>query len=109
MVAGLRRRRRGTLRFKREQERTNQWLAQVKELAPADYALALEVAECPRLVKGYGDTHTLGSRNFESLMRAIPTLRQKQNAAALLKHLREAALADSTGQKLADAFRELSL
>jgi len=108
-VAGLRRRRRGTLRFRRETQRINEWLTQVQELAPENYALALEVAECPRLVKGYGDTHLLGSRNFESLMRAVPTLRRTQNAATRLKNLREAALADDTGQKLTDALRELSL
>lgn len=108
-VAGLRRRRRGTLRFRRETQRINEWLTQVQELAPENYALALEVAECPRLVKGYGDTYLLGSRNFESLMRAVPTLRRTQNAATRLKNLREAALADDTGQKLTDALRELSL
>ncbi len=74
-----------------------------------DYDLAREVAECPRLVKGYGDTHILGSRNFESLMQAIPVLRRKDGAAARLRALREAALADESGKKLAGALRELGL
>jgi indolepyruvate ferredoxin oxidoreductase beta subunit len=81
----------------------------VKDVAQADYALALEVAECPRLVKGYGDTYVLGSRNFESLMRALPSLRNMENAAARLKSLREAALADDTGKKLEDALAQLNL
>lgn len=106
IIAGLRPRRRGTLRYKREHQRIGQWLATVRDLAAVDYDLACELAECPRLVKGYGDTHILGIRNFESLMRAIPALRQK-GGAARLKNLREAALADETGKKLADALREL--
>ena len=74
-----------------------------------DYDLACEVAECPRLIKGYGDTHVLGSRNYESLMRALPVLRQKSGAAARLRSLREAALADETGKKLAGALQELGI
>lgn len=74
-----------------------------------DYDLACEVAECPRLIKGYGDTHALGSRNYESLMQALPMLRQKSGAAARLRTLREAALADETGKKLADALQELGI
>lgn len=107
MVAGLRPWRRGTLRFKREHHNINEWFAIVNELAAVDYDLACEVAECAGLVKGYGDTHVLGSRNFELLMQAIPALRQKDAAAARLRSLREAALADETGKKLSDALREL--
>ncbi|HWG51309.1 MAG TPA: indolepyruvate oxidoreductase subunit beta family protein [Candidatus Acidoferrales bacterium] len=108
-VASLRPRRRRTLRFKREIAQIDQWLAHVKELVPVNYDLACEVAECPRLVKGYGETHERGSRNFELLMQALPVLRQQKNAASQLKSLREAALADDTGEKLAAALRELGL
>lgn len=106
-VASLRRWRRKTLRFGREQQGINDWLAKVKELAGTDYALACEVAECPRLIKGYGDTHLLGSRNFTALMQALPALRQQDGAAARLRMLRETALADDTGEKLRNALREL--
>jgi indolepyruvate ferredoxin oxidoreductase, beta subunit len=108
-LASLRRWRPRTLRFKREQQRIEHWLQQLNDVAQTDYALALEVAECPRLVKGYGDTYALGSRNFESLMQVLPTLRQMDNAAARLTALREAALADDTGKKLANALAELNL
>jgi len=108
-LASLRRWRRKTLRFQREQQRIEQWLEQVKAAAQVDYALALEVAECPRLVKGYGDTYALGSRNFERLMLALPRLRQMDNPAARLRNLREAALADDTGKKLEDALADLNL
>ena len=106
-LAGLRRWRPKTLRFKREQQRIQHWLEQVKDVAQTDHELALEVAQCPRLVKGYGDTYALGSRNFESLMRALPALRKMENAPARLKALREAALADDTGKKLENALAEL--
>jgi indolepyruvate ferredoxin oxidoreductase beta subunit len=108
-LASLRRWRPKTLRFKREQQRIEQWLEQLKDTAQSDYALALEVAECPRLVKGYGDTYVLGSRNFERLMQALPRLRQMDNPAARLRNLREAALADDTGEKLGNALAELNL
>ncbi|HVG90154.1 MAG TPA: indolepyruvate oxidoreductase subunit beta family protein [Alphaproteobacteria bacterium] len=108
-LAGLRRWRPKTLRFQREQQRIERWLEQVKDTAQSDYALALEVAECPRLVKGYGDTYALGSRNFDRLMQALPRLRQMDNPAARLRNLREAALADDTGKKLESALAELNL
>jgi hypothetical protein len=42
-------------------------------------------------------------------MRTLSTLRQMDNAAARLKALREAALADDTGKKLENALAELNL
>jgi indolepyruvate ferredoxin oxidoreductase, beta subunit len=108
IIASLRGWRRMTLRFKRESQRINDWLRQVQDVAASDYELALELAACPHLIKGYGDTYVLGSGNFDALMRIVPVLRQKENAAARLRSLREAALADDTGKRLADALRELS-
>ncbi|HEX5434368.1 MAG TPA: indolepyruvate oxidoreductase subunit beta family protein [Candidatus Angelobacter sp.] len=108
-VASLRRSRRKTLRFKREVPQIDQWLAHVRELAAVNYDLACEVAECPRLIKGYGETHERGSHNFELLMQGLPVLHQQSNGASQLKSLREAALADDTGEKLAATLRELGL
>jgi indolepyruvate ferredoxin oxidoreductase beta subunit len=107
-LASLRRWRPKTLRFKREQQRINYWLELVKDVAQTDAALALEVAECSRLIKGYGDTYILGTRNFESIMRILPQLQHMDNAAAHLRRLREAALADDTAKKLEDALTELN-
>ena len=57
------------------------------------------MAQCQRLVKGYGDTHERGVRHFDMLMavvrRAGTTL-----APATLRELREAALADELGTTL---------
>ncbi len=107
-LAALRPLRRKSLRFREEHLRIRQWLAQVAMTAKEDYPLALELAECPRVVKGYGDTHIRGRKNFDTLMAALPKLVTSRDAAHLLKKLREAALADDTGDKLTAALRELS-
>jgi indolepyruvate ferredoxin oxidoreductase beta subunit len=103
MVAGMRRWRRKSLRFGKEQKAIADWLALITRIVPEDYALALELAECPRMVKGYGDTHAQGEKNYEAIIAALPLLRGKSDAALRLKNLREAALADDTGEKLAKA------
>lgn len=107
-VAGSRHWRRKSLRFQKEHQQINDWLAHIPALAQENYALALEFAECPRMVKGYGDTHLRGKQSFDSLMRVLPKLRHMDDAAGWLKKLREAALADDTGQKLAEALREIA-
>jgi indolepyruvate ferredoxin oxidoreductase beta subunit len=104
----LRRWRRKSLRYRREHQQINDWLAHIPALAQENYALALEFAECPRMVKGYGDTHLRGKQSFDSVMRVLPHLRHQRDAANQLKKLREAALADDTGQKLAEALREVA-
>jgi indolepyruvate ferredoxin oxidoreductase beta subunit len=108
MVAGMRRWRRKSLRFVKEQKTIAEWLALVVHVAPEDYALVLELAECPRIVKGYGDTHAQGEKNYEAVMLAVPKLRGRSDAANSVKRLREAALADDTGAKLAIALEEVT-
>ena len=73
-VSGLRRWRRGTLRYRLEQERIDAWLAHIKELAmkPGGYDAAVELAECQRLVKGYSDTHERGLKNYGVIADADP-------------------------------------
>ena len=99
-VAALRGMRRKTLRFQTEHARIAEWLARIEALAALDYELAVEVAETQRLVKGYGDTHARGTRHFEALMAVLPALSARGNAAARLRSLREAALADESGRQL---------
>jgi indolepyruvate ferredoxin oxidoreductase, beta subunit len=106
-LAGLRRWRRGSLRYGKEHEQIALWLAQTLVLAKENYPLALEFAECPRVVKGYGDTHLRGRKNFDLLVATLPKLRAMKDSPIYLRKLREAALADDTSQKLAEALREL--
>ncbi|HET6182026.1 MAG TPA: DUF6537 domain-containing protein [Acetobacteraceae bacterium] len=102
-VAGLRRWRRRTLRYAEEQARIEDWLARIVRSAAQNPPLALEVARCQRLVKGYGDTHARGWANFKTLMAAADRMADEPQAAARLAALREAALADDSGQALAKA------
>jgi len=106
VLAGLRPWRRKSLRYQRERHQIDQWLALLVTLAGEDYWLAREMAELPRLLKGYGDTHAHGSRNFGAIMNALPELRRSNDAGGRLKKLREAALADDDGSKLAEVLQE---
>ena len=98
-LARMRRWRRSTLRYVTEQPRIMQWLARIEQWAPRRPDLALEIAACQRLVKGYGDTHARGWANFQTLMQVVDQ-RGEQLGAAQLKALREAALADEHGVRL---------
>ena len=107
-ISSLRPLRRRSLRFHREHQLIDGWMLELPPVAREDYALACELAQCPRLVKGYGDTHQRGSRNFATVMSALPRLRGRPNAAERLRRLRDAALADDTGEKLEQALREVA-
>ena len=101
-VAWTRRWRQGTLRYADENRRIEDWLRRIAEAAKASPALAVEVAQCQRMVKGYSDTHERGVRNYETVMdaftRAGPGL-----APATLRAWRDAALADEQGDALKQA------
>ena len=100
--------RRATLRFAEETVRIEEWLTHIRETASADHALAVEIAACQGLVKGYSDTHARGLRNFQTVMSALPGLRGKPDASARLRSLREAALADESGARLESALKEIA-
>jgi indolepyruvate ferredoxin oxidoreductase beta subunit len=100
-LAGLKRWRRGTLRYKIENARIEDWLAHIEQLSVVNHALAVEVARAQRLVKGYGDTHERGWRNFSSLMGQLEKLRGRPDGAEVLARLQKAALSDEEGSALA--------
>jgi indolepyruvate ferredoxin oxidoreductase beta subunit len=103
MLAGLRRWRRGTLRFHEEDARIQSWLAAVRRTALVDYELAVELAECQRLVKGYGSTHERGVRNFELVLDRAAKALGRSGAAQHVRALRSAATADEEGELLRKA------
>lgn len=107
-MAECRRWRRASLRFQREMEKIHEWLALIPMIAAQDYALAVEVAQLPRLLKGYGETHVRGEKNYAVLLGALTELRGNPDAALRLRQLREAALADDSGDKLAEAMRQVA-
>jgi indolepyruvate ferredoxin oxidoreductase beta subunit len=107
-MSALRRFRRGTLRFKVENERIEAWLGQIASIAPRDYDLAVELAECQTLVKGYGDTHERGWSSFSQISELVPKLVGEPQSAARLRGLREAALSDDNGEQLKHAISQLA-
>jgi indolepyruvate ferredoxin oxidoreductase beta subunit len=87
------------LRFTVENARIEEWLGRIEATARFNPQLALEIAQCQRLVKGYGDTHERGWSNFAILM-AVADQAGASMAPATLRELRDAALADEHGDKL---------
>jgi indolepyruvate ferredoxin oxidoreductase beta subunit len=90
-------------RYREEQQLIERWLGHVAEAARRDVRLAREVAECARLVKGYGETHRRGKANFLAIVDALvenPATTDPREQAAALRKAREAALADPEGQAL---------
>ena len=103
LIAAMRPMRPRSLRFQTEHQRIDGWLADIVRLTPAQPALALEVARAQRLVKGYGDTHARGWKNFCLLMGRLAQLEAMPQGAAWLKALVDAALADDSGDALRQA------
>jgi indolepyruvate ferredoxin oxidoreductase beta subunit len=101
-LAGLKRWRRSTLRFVQENALIEQWLHLIEAVAAVNPQLAMEVAQCQRLVKGYSDTHERGLRNYETLVAVVERAHRAGTplAPATLRELRDAALADEHGDKL---------
>jgi indolepyruvate ferredoxin oxidoreductase beta subunit len=107
-LAGMRRFRRSTLRHKIEARSLHSWLKLISDTVHHDYDLAVEVVNCRRLVKGYSDTHARGDSKYQRLTLAASQLLGSADAAARLRALRDAALADDKGTKL-DALLEQEL
>jgi indolepyruvate ferredoxin oxidoreductase beta subunit len=100
MLAGLRRWRRGSLRYAEEQARIAAWLELVVEAAASDQAAAYELVACQRLIKGYSDTFERGLRNYAAVSDLYRRLRGEPGVAEALRRAREAALADENGAEL---------
>jgi indolepyruvate ferredoxin oxidoreductase beta subunit len=100
VIAGLRPYRRALLRHGREMAHVDAWLELVAKYTATDPALALELLKCRRLVKGYSDTHARGLSKFDRVVGATPQLAGRADAAAWIRRLREAALADEDGKIL---------
>ncbi|NYT45356.1 indolepyruvate oxidoreductase subunit beta family protein [Alcaligenaceae bacterium] len=106
-LSGMRRFRRVTLRHQVESQSMAQWLKLVSDTAHHDYDLAVEVVNCRRLVKGYSDTHERGNSKYQRLGLAASQLLGRPDAASQLRVLREAALADTHGDKLDLLMRDI--
>jgi indolepyruvate ferredoxin oxidoreductase beta subunit len=113
ILAKLRGFRPRTWRYHEEQRAIEAWLALITRAAPLSAELAVEIAECARLIKGYGDTHKRGSSNYRIIVAQViePALaghmptRQAVDAVA---SARTAALLDPEGEALSKCLAELA-
>jgi indolepyruvate ferredoxin oxidoreductase beta subunit len=119
LMAALRPLRRMSARYAEEQALIERWLQAVRDAAARDLGLALEIALCARLIKGYGDTNRRAKASFLRILdtlvvgdalpddrarapladRARAPLDDRARAVAIGK-AREAALADPEGRGL---------
>ncbi|MBZ9697933.1 indolepyruvate oxidoreductase subunit beta family protein [Mesorhizobium sp. CO1-1-9] len=107
-IGGLRRWRRRLLRHKVETAHLDQWYTLALGYVPADYALAVEILNCRRLIKGYSDTHVRAHSKFDRVLSALDLLEGRDDAADWIRRLREAALKDEKGDMLDGALKTVA-
>jgi indolepyruvate ferredoxin oxidoreductase beta subunit len=74
----------------------------------ADCALAVEILNCRRLIKGYSDTHSRTQSQFDRVLSGLPLVAGRPDAAGWIRLLREAALKDEKGDKLDGALTRIA-
>ncbi len=105
LLASLRWWRASTLRYAEEQAEIERWLDQIRDSARFSVDVAREIAECARLIKGYGDTYKRGLANYRRISDEViaPALARRmvpRAAADAIASARVAALADPEGDAL---------
>ena len=101
MLAWLKPWRPWTYRYREEQRLIERWLGLVQQAAKGDPALALEIAECAGLIKGYGETHRRGKARLLAILDEwveSPALSGGPERASAIRAARHAALADPEGK-----------
>ena len=108
-VAALKRWRPRTFRFAEEQAAIEDWLGLITAALDRDRALALEIAETARVLKGYSDTARRGRHNYAAIMDRLvrPALSGAPvlDIAEAVRAARATALANPDGPQL-DAMLE---
>jgi indolepyruvate ferredoxin oxidoreductase, beta subunit len=100
VLGGMKRWRLKTLRHAQEVAHLEGWLSLALTYQERDYALAVEVIRCRRLIKGYSDTHARGQSKFDRVTDGIALVAGREDAADWARRLREAALMDEEGKAL---------
>jgi indolepyruvate ferredoxin oxidoreductase, beta subunit len=108
LVGGLRRWRRRLLRHQVETEHLERWYRLALDHVAADYALAVEILDCRRLIKGYSDTHARAQSKFDRVLSALELVKGRDDAAQWIRRLREAALKDEKGDMLDGALKTVA-
>lgn len=107
-IGGLRSFRRKLLRHKVEAEHMERWYRLALGHVVADYALAVEILNCRRLIKGYSDTHVRAQSKFDRVLSGLPLVKGRADAADWIRRLREAALKDENGAMLDGALKTIA-
>jgi indolepyruvate ferredoxin oxidoreductase beta subunit len=113
LLAKLKRLRPYGHRYPIEQAQIESWLNLIFDTAKLSPGIALEVAECARLIKGYGDTYARGSANYRAIVERVirPLLAGHiavDRGADAIASARTAALVDPDGESLAKCLAALS-
>ncbi len=112
LLASLRRWRPRSHRYLEEQTQIEAWLQLIVAAAAPAAELAIEIAECARLIKGYGETHARGLANYRMIEARIvrPALAGAYPAALAADAVaaaRVAALGDPEGERLRRTLDEI--
>lgn len=105
MVAKLKRLRRASLVYQIEQGNIESWLQAVATAATKDYGLAVALAKCGRLIKGYGATRERGTGNLKRILMVFE--HRGDIRGEDIDKLREAALADDQGEAFSGVEKRL--
>ena len=106
-IAALRFMRRKTYRYGIEEQRIESWLNMICVTVSQNYALACELAALQRLIKGYGETHNRGLKNYENILSVYERVKDLPDPHLLLADLSHAALQDEAGEALDKALQAL--
>jgi indolepyruvate ferredoxin oxidoreductase beta subunit len=107
-LAALRPHRRRLLRHRSETAHLDAWFDLALATHAGDPALATEVLNARRLIKGYADTHARGLSKYDRVLATLPLLAGRPDAADWLRRLIAAALQDPDGKALDGAIRTVA-
>ncbi len=101
-----------SFRYHEEKNAIESWLSLILKAAPLSPALATEITECARLIKGYGSTHKRGTSNFQMIETRVirPALNGQlpiAQAVDAVASARTAALLDPEGDGLTRCLDDL--
>lgn len=100
LIAKLKRFRRGTYRYAKQQAFIAGWFDKVIGAAGVDYDHALALARSVEIVRGYGSTYQRGLTRFKAIL-------SRASSAESVRKLHQAALADEKGTAFDAALESL--
>jgi indolepyruvate ferredoxin oxidoreductase, beta subunit len=112
MLAKLRRLRPYGYRYAQEQAQIEIWLGLIVDATRRSLEFGLEVTQCARLIKGYGDTYARGLSNYRTIEARLirPALAGQlppELVTDALASARSAALVDPEGEGLTKCLAEI--